>query len=123
MAVAPVPDQLLYDAVYQERYMGLPEGNAEGYKQGSPITFAANLKGNLLLVHGTGDDNVHYQGTERLINALIKANKQFTMMAYPNRSHGIYEGANTTRHLFELLTEYLMSHLPPGPIAQRGNVQ
>jgi dipeptidyl-peptidase 4 len=123
MAVAPVPDQLLYDAVYQERYMGLPEGNAEGYKQGSPITFAANLKGNLLLVHGTGDDNVHYQGTERLINALIKANKQFTMMAYPNRSHGIYEGANTTRHLFELLTDYLMSHLPPGPIAQRGNVQ
>jgi dipeptidyl-peptidase-4 len=121
MAVAPVPDQLLYDAVYQERYMGLPDDNAEGYKEGSPITYAANLKGNLLLVHGTGDDNVHYQGTERLINALIRANKQFTMMAYPNRSHGIYEGQNTTRHLFELLTGYLMSHLPPGPRSEPGN--
>ncbi len=118
MAVAPVPDQLLYDAVYQERYMGLPDDNAEGYKQGSPVTHAANLKGNLLLVHGTGDDNVHYQGSERLINALIKANKQFTMMAYPNRSHGIYEGENTTRHLFELLTSYLTDHLPPGPLPQ-----
>ncbi len=118
MAVAPVPDELLYDAIYQERYMGLPDDNADGYKEGSPITHAANLKGNLLIVHGTGDDNVHYQGSERLINALIKANKQFTMMAYPNRSHGIYEGENTTRHLYELLTNYLMVHLPPGPLAE-----
>ncbi len=121
MAVAPVPDQLLYDAVYQERYMGLPDNNAEGYKEGSPVTHAANLKGNLLLVHGTGDDNVHYQGSERLINALIKANKQFTMMAYPNRSHGIFEGQNTTRHLYALLTNYLLMHLPPGPLGQRGS--
>jgi dipeptidyl-peptidase-4 len=118
MAVAPVPDELLYDAIYQERYMGLPDDNVEGYKEGSPITHAKNLKGNLLIVHGTGDDNVHYQGSERLINALIKANKQFTMMAYPNRSHGIHEGENTTRHLYELLTNYLTAHLPPGPLAE-----
>ena len=114
MSVAPVPDEHLYDAIYQERYMGLPDENAEGYTLGSPITYAENLKGSLLIVHGTGDDNVHYQGTERLINALIKANKQFTMMAYPNRSHAIFEGANTTRHLYTLLTNYLMEHIPPG---------
>ena len=115
MSVAPVPDQLLYDTIYQERYMGLPEGNPEGFRQGSPITYAANLEGNLLIVHGTGDDNVHYQGTERLINVLIENNKPFTMMAYPNRSHGIFEGRNTTRHLFELLTRYLGENLAPGP--------
>jgi dipeptidyl-peptidase-4 len=115
MSVAPVGDQHLYDATYQERYMGLPDDNVEGYTQGSPVTFAGGLKGNLLIVHGTGDDNVHFQGTERVINALIKANKQFTMMAYPNRSHGIFEGENTSRHLHTLLTRYLMEHLPPGP--------
>jgi dipeptidyl-peptidase-4 len=114
MSVAPVPDQRLYDTIYQERYMGLPQENAEGYRLGSPITFAENLRGNLLVVHGTGDDNVHYQGTERLINALIAHGKAFTMMAYPNRSHGIYEGEGTTRHLFGLLTRYLNQHLPAG---------
>lgn len=114
MSVAPVPDERLYDAVYQERYMGLPDENAEGYRLGSSIAYADSLRGDLLLVHGTGDDNVHYQGTERLINALIKGNKQFSMMAYPNRSHGIFEGPNTTRHLYTLLTEYLTEHLPPG---------
>lgn len=112
MSVAPVPDMSLYDTIYQERYMGLPQVNTEDYKQGSPITFAKNLKGNLLVVHGTGDDNVHYQGTERLINELVKENKQFTMMAYPNRSHGIFEGENTTRHLYTMLTKYLNEHLP-----------
>ncbi|MGI8787182.1 MAG: S9 family peptidase [Pyrinomonadaceae bacterium] len=112
MAVAPVPDMRLYDTIYQERYMGLPQDDAEDYKQGSPITFADGLKGDLLIVHGTGDDNVHYQGTERLLNELIKDNKNFTMMAYPNRTHGIFEGENTTRHLFELLTGYLKDHLP-----------
>jgi dipeptidyl-peptidase-4 len=115
MSVAPVPDQHLYDATYQERYMGLPDDNVEGFRDGSPITYAGNLKGNLLLVHGSGDDNVHYQGSERLINALIKANKVFSFMEYPNRSHGIYEGENTTRHLYTLLTWYLTNHLPPGP--------
>lgn len=112
MAVAPVPDMRLYDTIYQERYMGLPADNEEGYTNGSPITFAQHLKGNLLIVHGTGDDNVHYQGTERLINKLIEHDKTFTMMAYPNRSHGIYEGKGTTLHLYRLLTRYLNEHLP-----------
>jgi dipeptidyl-peptidase-4 len=115
MAVASVPDQRLYDAIYQERYMGLPSENAEGYRLGSPITHAGGLKGKLLLVHGTGDDNVHYQGAERLVNTLVAANKQFTLMVYPNRSHGIFEGENTTRHLYTLLTEFLAVHCPPGP--------
>ena len=114
MAVAPVPDMHLYDTIYQERYMGLPKDNVAGYRDGSPITFAEQLKGNLLIVHGTGDDNVHYQGTERLINKLIAADKHFTMMAYPNRSHGIYEGTNTTLHLYRLLTRYLTDHLEAG---------
>ncbi len=115
LAVAPVPDIRLYDTIYQERYMGLPHDNAWDYEQSSPITFASRLEGSLLLVHGTGDDNVHYQGTEELINVLIESNKQFTMMAYPNRSHGIFEGRGTTLHLFTLLTEFLKESLPPGP--------
>ena len=115
MSVAPVPNQRYYDTIYQERYMGLPKDNPEGFKNGSPITFAHQLKGNLLVVHGTGDDNVHYQGAEALFNRLIEENKRFTMMAYPNRSHGIYEGKNTTRHLYELLTWYLNENLPAGP--------
>ena len=114
MAVAPVPDLRLYDTIYQERYMGLPADNVDAYRQGSPITFAGQLKGDLLVVHGSGDDNVHYQGTERLVNALVAANKQFTMMAYPNRTHCICEGPGTTRHLFSLLEHYLHEHLPAG---------
>ena len=96
MSVAPVPDQTLYDTIYQERYMGLPQDNAEGYKNGSPITFAEGLKGKLLLVHGSGDDNVHYQGTERLVNRLIALNKPFDFMDYPNRTHAINEGEGTS---------------------------
>ncbi|MGH7495388.1 MAG: S9 family peptidase [bacterium] len=115
MSVAPVSSQFYYDTIYQERYMGLPKDNLAGYKEGSPITFAGNLKGNLLLVHGTGDDNVHYQNAEALVNALVGANKPFMMMSYPNRSHGISEGRNTSRHLYELLTRYLKEHVPPGP--------
>ncbi len=113
MAVAFVSHQLLYDTIYQERYMGLPADNEDGYTNGSPITHAHNLEGNLLIVHGTGDDNVHYQSFERLVNELVKHNKAFTMMAYPNRSHGISEGENTTRHLFSLLTRYLLTNMPP----------
>ncbi len=112
MSVAPVPDNRLYDTIYTERYLGLPKDNAEDYKNAAPVTFAKNLKGDLLIIHGTGDDNVHYQGTEILIDTLIAANKPFTMMAYPNRSHGIFEGEGTTLHLYSLLTRYLKEHLP-----------
>ena len=111
VSVAPVPDIRYYDTIYQERYCGLPQDHPEEYKQSSPVTFAGQLKGNLLVIHGTGDDNVHYQGTEELINALIAANKQFSMMSYPNRSHGIYEGQGTQRHLFGLMTKYIKERL------------
>jgi len=113
IAVASVPDQRLYDVIYQERYMQTPDLNPEGYKKGSPVTYAQNLKGNLLIIHGTGDDNVHYQGMEKLINEFIRYNKHFTMMAYPNRSHSIYEGRGTTLHLYTLITRYLMENMPP----------
>jgi dipeptidyl-peptidase-4 len=115
MAVAFVSDQRLYDSVYQERYMGLPDDNPDGYREGSPINFADRLQGNLLIVHGTGDDNVHYQSFERMVNELIRHNKSFRMMSYPNRTHGISEGENTSLHLRGLLTDYLKEHVPPGP--------
>lgn len=110
ISVAPVSNQLLYNNVYQERYMGLSTENMEDYIKGSPITYAKNLKGDLLLIHGTGDDNVHYQNTEYLINELIRNNIQFDMMSYPNRSHGIYEGENTSLHLYTLISNYLLEH-------------
>ncbi len=113
ISVAPVPNQRYYDTIYQERYMGLPDSNAEAFREGSAINFANQLKGNLLLIHGTADDNVHYQGAELLINELIKHNKQFQFMSYPNRTHSIKEGKNTSRHMFELMTNYLLEHLPP----------
>ena len=112
MAVAPVTDLHYYDTIYQERYVGLPQENPEAYRLGSPVTFASQLKGDLLVVHGSGDDNVHYQNTEALVNALVKANKPFQMMAYPNRTHCICEGEGTSLHLFSLLTRYLREHLP-----------
>ncbi len=110
IAVAGVANQLFYDNIYQERYMGLPSEDRDKFVEGSPATYAKNLKGNLLLIHGTGDDNVHYQNMEFLVNELIKNNKQFDMMAYPNRSHGIYEGQNTTLHLYNLITHYFLKH-------------
>mmetsp|Transcript_31702 Transcript_31702/g.66671 ORF Transcript_31702/g.66671 Transcript_31702/m.66671 type:complete len:821 (-) Transcript_31702:187-2649(-) len=119
LSIAPVPNQRVYDTIYQERYMGLPSDNVEGYREGSPITHARNLKGNLLIVHGTGDDNCHYAGTETLINELIQHNKQFSMMAYPNRSHSISEGSNTTRHLFSLLTDFLQKNVPNGALSTK----
>ncbi|MCP4254499.1 MAG: S9 family peptidase [Candidatus Scalindua sp.] len=108
---APVADQLLYDTIYQERYSGLLEDHAEGYKKGSPITHAENLQGKLLLVHGTGDDNVHYQGSERLINKLVEFNKQFEFMSYPNRSHSLREGKGTTLHYKTMKTDFFKEHL------------
>jgi dipeptidyl-peptidase-4 len=115
VSIAPVPNQLYYDTIYQERYMGLPSDNEEGYRLGSPITFANKLKGELLLIHGTGDDNCHYQTTELLVNELIKHNKPFSMFAYPNRTHAIREGENTTRHLYQMITDHFLRTLPPGP--------
>jgi len=113
MAIAFISNQRFYDTIYQERYMSLPDDNQEGYKNGSPITYAHQLKGNLLIVHGTGDDNCHYQNCQALVNELIKHNKHFTMMSYPNRTHSIKEGENTRRHLYELLTRFLNENLPP----------
>jgi len=114
IAIAAVGNQLTYDNIYQERYMGLPQENREDFVKGSPITYAKNLKGNLLYIHGTGDDNVHYANAEMLVNELIKHNKQFQLMSYPNRTHGISEGEGTTLHLSTLYTTFLKEHCPPG---------
>ncbi len=131
IAVAAVPNMRLYDTIYQERYMGLPDDNVDGYRNGSPLNFAHQLKGKLLLVHGTGDDNVHYQGIEALIDRLVHHKKQFEMLIYPNRSHGIGEGQNTTVHLREAMLSFWRRHLlgagsgatnappvPPSPVGQ-----
>ena len=117
MAVAPVPDLRLYDTIYQERYMGLPLQNVEGYRNSSAINFAEGLRGNLLIVHGSGDDNVHYSGSELLLNRLIELDKPVDFMEYPNRTHAINEGAGTTVHLYSLLLRYLEEHIPPAPVA------
>lgn len=115
IAVAAVANQLTYDNIYQERYMGLPQENINDFINGSPITHARNLQGNLLYIHGTGDDNVHYANAEMLINELVKHQKQFQLMVYPNRTHGISEGEGTSEHLSKLFSEYLRKHCPPGP--------
>lgn len=114
MSVAPVPDERLYDTIYQERYMGLPGVDGAAYDSASAINHAEGLKGHLLLVHGSGDDNVHFQGSQRLLNRLIALDKPIDFMEYPNRSHCICEGAGTTLHLYSLLTRYLTDHLPAG---------
>ncbi|HXB07124.1 MAG TPA: DPP IV N-terminal domain-containing protein [Puia sp.] len=114
ISIAPVADELLYDNIYQERYMGLPRENREDFVKGSPLYYAKNLRGNLLIVHGTGDDNVHYKGTEELINELVKYDRKFQIMVYPNRTHAISEGEGTTLHLTHLFTDYLREHCPGG---------
>ncbi|WP_374950261.1 S9 family peptidase [Mucilaginibacter sp.] len=116
IAIAAVGNQLTYDNIYQERYTGVPvdEAGREAFLKGSPVTHAKNLKGNLLYIHGTGDDNVHYQNVELLINELVKYNKQFQLMLYPNRTHSISEGPGTSAHLRTLYTQYLKQHCAPG---------
>ncbi len=114
IAIAAVGNQLTYDNIYQERYMGLPQENKEDFIAGSPIKYVKGLKGNLLYIHGTGDDNVHYNNAEMLINELIKNKKQFQLMIYPNRTHSISEGEGTFEHLSSLFTNYLKLHCPPG---------
>jgi dipeptidyl-peptidase-4 len=116
IAVAPVADQKHYDTIYQERYMGLPEQNAKGYHDGSPINFADGLNTKLLVIHGSGDDNVHFQGTELLINRLVELGKPFDMMEYPNRTHSISEGPGTSYHIHSLIYRYLEENVPPGGV-------
>jgi len=111
IAIAFISHQKLYDTAYQERYMGLPDGNREGYRLGSPITHASGLKGNLLLIHGTADDNVHYQSFEMLVDELVKQDKLFDMMSYPMRTHSIRERENTSLHLRRTMAKYWKENL------------
>jgi len=110
IAVAPVTSWRYYDNIYTERFMRTPKENAAGYDDNSPINFVNNLKGNYLLIHGSGDVNVHYQNTMEMITALVKANKQFDMFIYPNKNHGIY-GGNTRNHLFNMMFNYTLENL------------
>lgn len=115
VAIAPVANLSYYDTIYEERYMGLPTDNVDGYRSGSPIHYVDQFQGKLLLIHGTADDNVHYQATELLVNKLIEAGKQFDFFVYPGRSHSISEGKNTRLHLMTMITDYLRKNLPAGP--------
>jgi dipeptidyl-peptidase-4 len=116
VAVSPVTHWALYDNIYTERFNGLITDNRVGYDRGSPMSYVNGFQGNLLLVHGGGDDNVHFQNSEILINALVAANKPFQMMEYPNRTHCVCQGKNTTLHLFSLITRYLDQNLlAPAP--------
>jgi dipeptidyl-peptidase-4 len=117
VSVASVPDQRLYDSIYQERYMGLPQESPKAYEQSSAINFASGLRGDLMVMHGSGDDNVHFQGFELLVNKLISLGKQFDMRIYPGRTHGISEGNGTNVDVYTNILGYFEAHLPPGPQA------
>jgi dipeptidyl-peptidase 4 len=119
ISIAPVTSSLLYDNIYTERYMGLPEESMADYTAGAALTHAKNLKGNLMLIHGTGDDNVHFQNAEMLVNELVKYNKQFQYMAYPMRSHGLSEGEGTFLHLSTMVSKFLNENCPPGGVDQK----
>ncbi|WP_347160245.1 S9 family peptidase [Pontibacter chitinilyticus] len=110
ISVAPVTNWRFYDSIYTERYLKTPQENPEGYDQNSPLTFADQLKGDLLEIHGTGDDNVHFENSVEMVDALVAANKQFDSFYYPNRNHGIY-GGNTLLHRFTMMTNFLQDHL------------
>lgn len=110
IAVAPVTSWRFYDTIYTERFMQTPQMNPEGYKKGAPLTYADQIKGNYLLVHGTGDDNVHFQNAVRMVNKLVEEDISFETMYYPNRNHGIY-GGNTRRHLYEMLNRFIIENL------------
>lgn len=115
VSVASVPDQRLYDTIYQERYLGLPQESPKVYEQSSAINFASGLRGDLLVMHASGDDNVHFQGFELLVNKLISLGKQFDMRVYPGRTHSISEGKGTTQDVYTNILGYFEDHLPPGP--------
>ena len=121
IAVAPVTSWRYYDSVYTERYMQTPQENAAGYDDNSPVNFADQLKGDYLLIHGTGDDNVHVQNSMQMINALVEANKQFDYFTYPDRTHGIYKGKNTRLHLFKKMTTFIDRSLGE-PIENEQNI-
>jgi dipeptidyl-peptidase 4 len=110
IAVAPVTNWRYYDNIYTERFMRTPAENANGYDENSPINFVGQMKGKYLLIHGSGDDNVHYQNTMEMINAMVAANKQFDLFIYPNKNHGIY-GGNTRNHLFNMMLDYTLKNL------------
>ncbi len=110
IAVAPVTNWRYYDNIYTERFMQLPQENASGYDDNSPINYVDKLKGKYLLIHGSGDDNVHYQNTMEMVNALVKANKQFDLFVYPDRNHGI-SGGNTRFHLYTKMTDFILGNL------------
>ena len=110
ISVAPVTDWRLYDTVYTERFMRTPQENPDGYERSAPINHAEGLTGDMLLIHGTGDDNVHWQQTVQLVDALIEADKDFGFMIYPNRNHSI-TGGNTRVHLYDLMTDWVHEHL------------
>jgi dipeptidyl-peptidase-4 len=115
IAVVPKPQPDLYHASFQEIFMRTVKENPEGYRQSAPINFAEGLKGDLLIIHGTGETNTHLQIVEGLVDRLIELGKQFDYMTYPNRDHGISEGEGTSLHLRMQITRYLLTHLPPGP--------
>jgi len=110
IAVAPVTNWRNYDNIYTERFMRTPKENAEGYDANSPVNYVNLMKGKFLLVHGAADDNVHYQNSMELVNALVKADKQFDLFIYPNRNHGIY-GGNTRNHLFKMILDFVEENL------------
>jgi len=110
VAVSPVTDWRLYDSTYTERYMGMPQDNEEAYRKSAPLTSAPHLKGNLLMVHGTGDDNVHMQNSIQMTQAFITAGKQFRLMLYPRKTHSI-SGTETKSHLYEMILQYFENEL------------
>ena len=110
IAVAPVTNWKYYDNIYTERFMRTPKENPAGYNDNSPINFVHLLKGKYLLIHGSADDNVHFQNSMEMVNALVKANKQFDLFVYPNKNHGIY-GGNTRNHLFQLMLNYITENI------------
>ena len=110
IAVAPVTNWRFYDTIYTERYMQTPQENSDGYDLNSPIHYADSLSGNYLLIHGSADDNVHVQNTYEMVNALVKANKQFELFIYPDKNHSIY-GGNTRLHLFTQITDFITKNL------------
>ncbi len=115
-SVAPVTDWKLYDTIYTERYMRTPEENPDGYREGAPQTHAAELRSPLLLVHGTGDDNVHFQNTLQMVYELERAGKHFDLRIYPNAAHAI-SGAEARVNLYGMMTDFLLAQIGPGAAA------